>query len=717
MANTGIFIDVAGLTYQSGTTTGATSAEFHYSYEPGEEVVFSIGSLILGKSTGKPVTTILDLVSADTAAFHPTIVNRARLLFSLSSGQGFEKPIVIDQNVEAVVSKYASEIDLDAEKLSDLDEPLRKICSELNLQPKSVPHTRNHLRRLSAGFKVLRDIVIPSPDGGSVLADVYLPLQPNKKFPVLLGCTLYGRRVPWGGPDINDEEDILRFERAEDEWHSTADGSDLSLLGLGPWSEFMTTQRGFENIANFNTFSYVPYGYAMVRIDPKGVSQTPGKRWVPGELAGDFYTAVEWCAEQPWSNGTSALIGSSYGANTQWAVAGLQPKGLKCIVPYGTDIDSYREAAYIGGVPSTRYLENWFARVRGVSTKWEDQIDVEQMMKDNPTYNSIWAMLDSKPDSSANIPCFIAASQIFMIHGRGAYEAWMVRQPENTHLQLVDCNYYSWASREASAKIIQFLNHYLKSEDCAAPEPVGIQMRLGNQDWYWRKEQNWPVPGTQYKKWHLTTAKELTETPPVDTAETRFEYPARSPQQGKSGVSFHSAPFEEDVELAGHFVAVLSVCSTAPDADVAVLLWAVDEVGQVVAYGASSSKPEPVAKGFLRVSHRKTDDAKSLPWRPWHTHTAEDLAPLQGIDDVVQIDVEILPAAARIRKGWTLRVDICPSEEQPDIPGYTGPPMRLWYGDVYEGEATDAIQVGGSRANYILCPVVPKMEGYSKCMV
>ncbi|KAF4333247.1 hypothetical protein FBEOM_12946 [Fusarium beomiforme] len=717
MANTGIFIDIAGLTYQSGSTTSVTSAEFHYSYEPGAEIVFSIGSLVLGKSTGKPVTTTLDLVPADTAAFHPTIVNRARLLFSLSSGQGFEKPIIIDQTVEAVVSKYASEIDLDSERLSDLDKPLSRICSELNLRHKSVPHIRNHLRRLYAGFKVLRDLVIPSPDGGSVLADVYLPLQPNKKFPVLLGCTLYGRRVPWGGPDINDQDDILRFERAEDEWHSTAAGNELNLFDLGPWSQFFTTQRGFENIATFNTFSYVPYGYAMVRIDPRGVSQTPGKRWVPGQLAGDFYAAVEWCAEQPWSNGTSALVGSSYGANTQWATAGLHPKGLKCIVPYGTDIDSYREAAYIGGIPSTRYLQNWFARVRGVSPKWDDQMDVEQMMKNNPTYNAMWAMLDSKPDSSVNIPCFVAASQIFMIHGRGAYEAWMVRQPYNTHLQLVDSNYYSWGSREASAKIIQFLNHHLKSKECAAPEPVGIQMRLGNQDWYWRKEQNWPVPGTQYRKWHLTIAKELSETPPVNTAETRFEYPSRSPQHGKSGVSFHSAPFQEDVEFAGHFVAVLSVCSTAPDADVAVLLWAVNESGQVVAYGASSSAPEPLAKGFLRLSHRKTDAIKSLPWRPWHTHTAEDLAPLQGIDDVVQVDVEILPAAARIRKGWTLRVDICPSEEQPDIPGYEGPQIRLWYGETCEGETTDAIHVGGSRVNYIQCPVVPKMEGFSKCMI
>ncbi|KAF9771589.1 hypothetical protein IL306_010765 [Fusarium sp. DS 682] len=407
-----------------------------------------------------------------------------------------------------------------------------------------------------------------------------------------------------GGPDLADEQDILRFERTEDDWHSTPAGVELDLSDLGPWSKYFTSQRGFENLATFNTFSYVPHGYAMVKIDPKGVSQTPGTRWVPGQLAGDFYIAVEWCVEQPWCTGDAALVGSSYGENTQWAVASLKPKGLRCM-----------------------------------------------------------------------------------------------------------------PNRETSSKVIQFLNHHLKSEDCAAPERVGIQVRLGNQLWYWRKEKNWPVPGTQYTKWYLTTDNGVTTTPPTGVSEARFNYPAKSPEEGKSGISFHSIPFQEDVEFAGHFVAVLSLSSTAPDADVAVILWAVDESGRVVPYGASSSEPEPLAKGFLRVSHRKTDDSKSLPWRPWHTHIDADLAPLQGVDDVVEVTVEIPPAAARIRKGWTLRVDACPSENQPDIPGYTAPDMRSWYGETYEGQATDAIHVGGDRINYVLCPVVPKTEGYPNCII
>lgn len=76
----------------------------------------------------------------------------------------------------------------------------------------------------------------------------------------------------------------------------------------------------------------------MVKVDPKGVSQTPGTRSVPGQIVGEYYDAIEWAASQTWSNGNVAMVGSSYGANTQWNVAALNPRGLKCFVPYASKI-------------------------------------------------------------------------------------------------------------------------------------------------------------------------------------------------------------------------------------------------------------------------------------------------------------------------------------------------------------------------------------------
>ncbi|QKX53737.1 uncharacterized protein TRUGW13939_00817 [Talaromyces rugulosus] len=706
MSAEGIFPDVVGLSHRCGSYQGIVTDRFTYRYEPGAEVTFSIGDLVLGKTVGRPLLSILDLVPVGTSTFDPKVINRARLLFSLSSTQGFEAPIIIDKHVQDVVSKYAFKINLDSPTVSDLDDILSSIHNELKIPPKTVSHTRNHLRRAAAGFKVMRDLHIPTRDGGSILGDVYLPLQHGRRYPVLISCTIYGRRIFYSGPDLDDTDDIAAFERAEDDWHSTSESVPIR-IPRGSWGISWETQRGFENIATFNTFTYVPHGYAMVKIDPRGVSQTAGKRGVPGELTNDFCDAVEWAAEQSWSNGNIALVGSSYGANVQWNVASLRPRGLKCFVPYASDIDTYRDAAYIGGIPGSHYISDWYRRVKLCSPKWTDHMDLFSMMKAHPFYDALWGAMNSKL-GPIDLPCFLAASQIFMIHGRGAYEAWKTRRPENTHLQLVDCDYYSWPSREASGKVLQFLDHYLKGNENPIPETVGIQIRLGNGEWYWRKEKSWPVPGTCYTKWHLRADGSLS-TDEANNTEKCFSYAARVPPNGKSGESFHSPPFENDIELAGHFKAILNISSDKADADIVVMLWAVNEEGKVVPY-SSKGEPEPLAKGFLRASHRQTDPLKSTPERPWHTHTQEDNAPLK-IGEVVQVEVEIFPAAARIRKAWRLRVDICPSENQPDIPGYTPLEMREWYSEVNDG-GLNAIHVGGSRPNYIVCPVVPLREGY-----
>jgi predicted acyl esterase len=37
---------------------------------------------------------------------------------------------------------------------------------------------------------------------------------------------------------------------------------------------------------------------------------------------------------QSWCSGKVALAGNSYGANVQWSVARMKPKGLSAFIPY-----------------------------------------------------------------------------------------------------------------------------------------------------------------------------------------------------------------------------------------------------------------------------------------------------------------------------------------------------------------------------------------------
>lgn len=98
MTTEGVFVDVVGLSYQCGNTKGTTSEDFIYKYDPGAKVTFSIGDLVLGHCEGRVTTTISNLVP-DASIYDHRTVNRARLLFSLSTGQGFEVPIRINTHV------------------------------------------------------------------------------------------------------------------------------------------------------------------------------------------------------------------------------------------------------------------------------------------------------------------------------------------------------------------------------------------------------------------------------------------------------------------------------------------------------------------------------------------------------------------------------------------------------------------------------------------
>lgn len=225
---------------------------------------------------------------------------------------------------------------MDSNTPSDLDYVLSSIGIDLQIPPKSIPHVRNHLRRAASGFKVLRDVKIPVRDGNYVLGDVYLPLEDGEKYPVLVGSTIYGKRIVYSGPNIQDPEDVAAFEKAEDDWFSTSDKTPIYIPNTGAWFGNWTKQRRYETIGTFNTFTWLPRGYAMLKIDPRGVGQTPGTRNIPGQESNDLFDAVEWATKQDWCTGNVALAGNSYGANCQWAVARMKPKGLKAFIPYAS---------------------------------------------------------------------------------------------------------------------------------------------------------------------------------------------------------------------------------------------------------------------------------------------------------------------------------------------------------------------------------------------
>ena len=84
-----------------------------------------------------------------------------------------------------------------------------------------------------------------------------------------------------------------------------------------------------------------------------------------------------------------------------------------------------------------------------------------------------------------------------------------------------------------------------------------------------------------------------------------------------------------------------------------------DADGNEVLETGQQGTPVPVAKGWLRVSHRELDPELSLPYRPYHKHTRRlFLKP----GEIVKVEVEIWPTSMVFKKGHRIRLDVQPRD-------------------------------------------------------
>lgn len=147
-------------------------------------------------------------------------------------------------------------------------------------------------------------------------ANVYRPKAPGR-YPVLVTCGPYGKDIPY---EQFHTESFSLVNPKQKSAHSAWEVPDPA---------YWTSQ-----------------GYAVVRADERGAGNSPGKLDSLGRAVWDgFFDLIEWTADQPWSSGKVGLLGISYFAVGQWAVAARNPRGLECIVPW--------EGMKIQGIAST----------------------------------------------------------------------------------------------------------------------------------------------------------------------------------------------------------------------------------------------------------------------------------------------------------------------------------------------------------------------------
>jgi putative CocE/NonD family hydrolase len=170
-----------------------------------------------------------------------------------------------------------------------------------------------------------KDLAIPTSDGTTLRADLVLPSADGKtaaggKFPVVITITAYNKTVIAGG------------------FGATLAGADPVYL--------------------------VKRGYAQLTVDARGTGSSEGS-WCAfcAREDQDASEVVAWAADQPWSDGSSAMTGASYMGISQIFAASGKPKGLKAIFPQVPGADVYRDVVASGGQLDVGFIPLWLGLV------------------------------------------------------------------------------------------------------------------------------------------------------------------------------------------------------------------------------------------------------------------------------------------------------------------------------------------------------------------
>ena len=161
-------------------------------------------------------------------------------------------------------------------------------------------------------------------------------------------------------------------------------------------------------------------------------------------------------------------MGVSYLAMSQWHVAALKPPHLRAIVPWEGVTDLYRELAFHGGIPETKFVPLWCKmRIeRGRNRKFPLAEDFLAEREAHPLDDAYWA---SKRPILENIevPALVCANwSDHGLHTRGSIEGF--ERISSRQKWLFTHGRKKWEtfySEEALAWQKRFLDHFLQDLD------------------------------------------------------------------------------------------------------------------------------------------------------------------------------------------------------------------------------------------------------------
>jgi len=570
-----------------------------------------------------------------------------------------------------------------------------------------------------------------------------------------------GMRIDWDVPIAMDDGIVLRC----DVFRPNAAGRYPVLLAAGPYAKWLSFQdeevwggqwkmlcahepkitklssNKYQNYEFPDPERFVPDGYALVRVDVRGTGRSPGFMDLLSEQeTRDLYDCIEWAAAQPWSNGRVGLSGVSYLAMNQWQVATLRPPHLAAICVWEGCSDYYREFTRHGGILSLfgdlwidKYVHpvqhgrgergfrsningEWVAGPQTLSdaelaaNRRDWRVDTRAAKRATDYF---WT--SRLPDfSKITVPLLSSANWGGQgLHLRGNIEGFLQAQSPQKWLDFHCFEHWTeFYTRTGIALQKKFFGHFLKDEDNGWDQQprVMIQVRHPEKPFASVSASAWPLPDTEWRKLYLDPATQSLGAEPAG-AQARLTFKAAG-----NGLTFLTLPLEKDTTVIGPSAAKLRLSSSSDDADIFVILRLFMPDLKEITYSGSNDPHTPMAHGWLRASHRKLDTARSLPYRPYHSH--DEIVPLtpgQAYDLAIEIWPTCVIAPAGYRLALTIRGrDYVYPGDLGAIRGAIGQPAT-GVGPFRHTDAEDrpptvtqndiTLHFGGETAPYLLLPI------------
>jgi predicted acyl esterase len=415
---------------------------------------------------------------------------------------------------------------------------------------------------------------------------------------------------------------------------------------------------------------------------------------------------------------------------------------LTAIIPWEGRNDYYRDSLYHGGILS-QFQERWaktqVAHVqygRGEQAKKnpntgesiagpitlsdeelaKNRINIYEEIKKHPLCDE-WHRARSADLPQVTVPLLTCANWGGQgIHPRGNFNGFIEAGSKQKWLEAHGDSHWSlFSARYGLALQKRFFDFFLKGIDNGweREQPrVQLNIRHPGEKFILRAENEWPLARTQWTKFYLDPANMALSSTPVGKG-AGIEYDALG-----SGLTFSMPPMQKATEITGPIAAKLFISSSTKDADLFLIVRVFDPQGKELTFFGSTDPNTPIANGWLRVSHRRLDPARTLPYRPYHPHDRVE-PPAPG--EVYECDVEIVPSCIVVPAGWRVALSVRGKDYE-----YEGEldefGKKFYYGtrgtggmthndadnrpaDVFGGKVK--LYAGGQWGSYLLLPIIP----------